>query len=307
MRRFLLVIFIFVSGAAVAETLFSSDNPATRLLQLAALGLLVMVLLDRIFGWFKPRSPNRIPRSLVGEIEQLYFRCMREMISDAPNLVQVVNDLQRILSIDSNYRNARHYLNRALAWQASQVQGDGQLVVKQRNATEFRRLQEQLIDSDPAVRKAVVMELIQYGDAATDPLIALLMDEDADVRIHAATALGWVGGGDAVPPLLVALKDQNPYVRRYAARALCWVVNEEAIEGLIDALNDPDSYVRRYTARALGWSQDRRAIRPLIELLMIEQNSDVRDYAFTAMEDLGEPNVRIPRPKALEELPVRTG
>ena len=88
------------------------------------------------------------------------------------------------------------------------------------------QLQEQLIDPDPTIRKSVVMELIQYGSDAVDPLTALLMDEDADVRVHAATALGWVGGRDAVLPLMVAFPDSNPYVRRYAARAMCWVIDE---------------------------------------------------------------------------------
>jgi HEAT repeat protein len=157
------------------------------------------------------------------------------------------------------------------------------------------RLQEQLIDPDPDIRKAVVMELIQYGETATDPLIALLMDEDADVRVHAATALGWVGGNHAVQPLLVALQDENAYVRRYAARAMCWVVDETAVDGLIEALKDDDNYVRQYAARALGWSQDPSAVRPLLELLAVEENGDVRDYALTALDDLGERPPRIER------------
>ena len=164
-----------------------------------------------------------------------------------------------------------------------------------RTSTEFQKLQEQLIDADPVVRKSVVMEFIQYGEDAVDPLIALLMDEDADVRVHAATALGWIGGEDAVQPLMVALQDENAYVRRYAARAMCWVVNDTAIDGLIQALKDQDNYVRRYAARALGWSQDRRSIAPLLDLLLLEDNNDVREYALTALEDLGERNVQVER------------
>jgi HEAT repeat protein len=78
------------------------------------------------------------------------------------------------------------------------------------------------------------------------------------------------------------------------------VVDQSAIEGLIDGLKDTDAYVRQYVARALGWSQDNRAIRPLVELLMIEQSEDVREYAFAALADLGERNVRVARPMALE-------
>jgi HEAT repeat protein len=225
---------------------------------------------------------------------------MREMLNEDANLAQVINDLHRILSIDPHYKNSRHYLNRALVLQSQ----DGSPTLKNRmpsrTSAEFVKLQEQLIDPDPTVRKSVVMELIQYGADAVDPLTALLMDEDSDVRVHAATALGWVGGQDAVQPLMVALLDSNPYVRRYAARAMCWVVDESAIEGLIAALKDDDAYVRRYAARALGWSQDSSAIRPLLDLLLIEENNDVREYTLTALEDLGERNVQVERPVPAE-------
>lgn len=299
MRRFLILVFGFVLLLAGILTLTSSDQGVTHVAQITVVVLLVLIILDRLFGWLRPSRGTKIPPSQIAEIERLYFRCMREMLNDNANLVQVINDLQRILSIDPNYKNVRHYLTRAVILQmqghdnTKDVSRTGHLT---RNNAEFRELQEQLISPDPAVRKSVVMQLIPYGEDAVDPLIALLMDEDGDVRVHAATALGWIGGQDAVQPLLVALQDSDQYVRRYAARAMCWVVDETAVEGLIQALKDEDNYVRRYAARALGWSQDRSAIRPLIDLLNIESNSDVRDYVFTALDDLGEPrpNISVP-------------
>ncbi|MBZ0302199.1 MAG: HEAT repeat domain-containing protein [Anaerolineae bacterium] len=282
-----LIITIVVLGLLVVASWLTFTDPAssaTRVIQVAAgLGVVVVLAFSTRRLWSGRRS--RPPRSQVAEIERLYFRAMREMLTDYPNYAQVVNDLQRILAIDPRYKNARHYLQRATLLQQSHeaasagaghnLQGD------------FDRLQEQLIDMDPAVRKAVVMELIQYGETAVDSLIALLMDEDADVRVHAATALGWIGGRDAVQPLMVALIDSDIQVRRYAARAMCWVVDDNAVGGLINALNDEDSYVRCYAARALGWSQDTRAIEPLTELLN-DDNADVREYATTALLDLGQ-------------------
>jgi HEAT repeats len=299
MRRFITLTFVFVFMIALVLTLVADDSDSTHLLQALAGILLLIVVLDRLLGWFKPPRGTQIPPSQIAEIERLYFRCMREMLNDNANLVQVINDLQRILSIDPNYKNVRHYLTRAIILQmqgrdkSKTVSLSGHLT---RNNVEFQELQEQLISPDSAVRKAVVMQLIQYGEDAVDPLIALLMDEDGDVRVHAATALGWVGGADAVQPLLVALQDQDQYVRRYAARAMCWVVDEKAVEGLIQALRDDDNYVRRYAARALGWSRDRRAIRPLVDLLAIEPNYDVREYAYVALDDLGEPRPSPPVP-----------
>ncbi|NWG17788.1 MAG: HEAT repeat domain-containing protein [Chloroflexi bacterium] len=295
MRRLITVFFVLSVLAALGLALFAPDQRLTSQLQIAALALLVVFVADRLFGIFRPPSRRtRIPPSQIAEMEKLYFRAMREMINDQPNLAQAINDLQRIISMDPRYKNAHHYLKRALILQ-SEGTPTAPPFTPSRSSAEFLQIQEQLIDPEPDVRKSVVMELIQYGEIATDPLIALLMDEDADVRIHAATALGWVGGRHAVQPLLVALQDENAYVRRYAARAMCWVVDESSVDGLIEALKDEDNYVRQYAARALGWSQDSRAVRPLLELLALEENADVRDYVLTALDDLGERPTRIER------------
>lgn len=284
MRRVLIVIWVLLVAAALALTIFDPDHTLARPAQITAGIVTGLMIFSWVLGLFKPRRA-RPPRSQIAEMERLYFRAMREMLTDLPNYAQVINDLQRILSIDANYKNARHYLNRAVILRhEGNPQSNGAHIGSK---ADFFRLQEKLIDLDPTVRKSVVMELIQYGEIAVDPLIALLMDEDSDVRVHAATALGWVGGKDAIQPLLVALQDENLGVRRYAARALCWVVDETAVPGLIDALHDEDNYVRCYSARALGWSQDARAVEPLRSLLQHE-NADVRSYATTALEDLGQ-------------------
>ncbi len=278
------ILFFLALIAAIILTSSDPGHPATPVMQVVA-GVGTVGMAAMWGGRSVIRRRGRPPRSQITEIERLYFRAMREMLSDLPNYAQVVNDLQRILAIDPRYKNARHYLQRAMLLQQSAEQAASGPV--QRSRADFDLLQEQLIDLDPAVRKSVVMELIQYGSVAVDPLIALLMDDDADVRVHAATGLGWIGGKDAVLPLLVALRDDDIQVRRYAARAMCWVVDASAVEGLIEALDDEDSYVRCYAARALGWSQDERAIDPLLELLN-DENADVREYASTALIDLGQ-------------------
>lgn len=285
MRIILTIAFVIALAAAVILSIADPAHALVPVLQIiAAVGAVATIA-----AWgslILQRRRVRPPRSQIAEIERLYFRAMREMLTDYPNYAQVVNDLQRILAIDPRYKNARHYLQRATNLQKEvnrQPLGNGVITGR----ADLAQLQEQLIDLDAGVRKAVVMELIQFGDAAVDPLIALLMDEDADVRVHAATALGWVGGRDAVQPLLVALMDNDTQVRRYAARALCWVVDEGAVDGLIAALDDEDSYVRCYAARALGWSHAVRAVEPLSDLLN-DENADVREYAATALVDLGQ-------------------
>jgi hypothetical protein len=287
MRRLVILFFFLMLLTALGFSLLAPDSPLTGPAQIATLLLLLVLVADARLGFFKSGRRTKTPPSQIAEMERLYFRAVREMLNDNPNLVQVVNDLQRILATDSHYKNARHYLKRAQVLRTQSISSDGHNGSSPRSRAEFIRLQEQLIDPDPDVRKSVVMELLRYGSVAVDPLIALLMDEDGDVRIHAATALGWVGGRDAVLPLAVALKDSNAYVRRYAARALCWVVDDNAVDDLIAALKDEDNYVRQYAARALGWSQNAHAIPPLLDLLN-DPNADVREYANIALDDLGE-------------------
>jgi HEAT repeat protein len=283
MRLVFTLLFILLLIITVVLALAEPDHSLLNILW----PLVILAVLGQVLLWFisvrRGRS-KRTPRSQVAEIERLYFRAMREMLNEVPNYPQVINDLNRLLTFDPRYKNARHYLQRALDLQET---GDEAMHLPQQTKAEFDRLQERLIDLDPAVRKSVVMDLIRYEEVAIDPLIALLMDDDADVRVHAATALGWVGGYDAVRPLLVALQDSDTQVRRYAARALCWVVNADAVESLIEVLDDEDNYVRCYAARALGWSQDLRAVEPLNDLLN-DDSADVREYAATALVDLGE-------------------
>lgn len=290
MRRLLTLSLMFAIILEAGLLIFYPNSwPAHYNLILIAV-LVIAVVVERSLNLFPPRKRRTPPPSKIAEMERLYFRAMREMLTQQPNLVQVITDLNQVLVIDSRYKNARHYLSRALVMQQHEQTAAGQ--GSQPRRPDFQALQEKLVDPDAGVRKSIVMDLIPFGEAAVDPLIALLMDEDADVRVHAATALGWVGGDDAVMPLLVALNDEHTHVRRYAARALCWVVNETAVAELIAALKDDDSYVRSYVARALGWSQDQRAVHPLIELLD-DENADVRGYAITALDDLGFDNTHI--------------
>ena len=67
-----------------------------------------------------------------------------------------------------------------------------------------------------------VQGLGQIGDATAVPLlIAALEDEDEDVRIDAADALGRIGSSEAVEPLLNSLRrDPCGDVKRAAAAAL---------------------------------------------------------------------------------------
>jgi len=80
-----------------------------------------------------------------------------------------------------------------------------------------------LADREPPVRRMAAWALGSLdADVAITALIDALKDQDKEVRISAADALGNIGpeAKEALPPLIAALKDQNEMVRGQAAEAL---------------------------------------------------------------------------------------
>lgn len=94
-----------------------------------------------------------------------------------------------------------------------------------------------------AVARAL-SELPQYLDASyIDPLIALLGDQDADVRASAGSALAASHSASVVPRLRDRAldRDQPRQTRLGAIGALGQMIEREAIDALAEALNDPDA------------------------------------------------------------------
>ncbi|MGH8547746.1 MAG: HEAT repeat domain-containing protein, partial [Methylococcales bacterium] len=91
-----------------------------------------------------------------------------------------------------------------------------------------------------------------------DRLVNALHDEDYNVRVLAAQALGRLGSAAneaVIPGLLAALRDDHDHVRWRAAKALGGLgsaANEAVISGLLAALRDDDDGVRLRAAGALG-------------------------------------------------------
>ncbi len=63
----------------------------------------------------------------------------------------------------------------------------------------------------------------------------------------------------------------------------------QCVAELLAALEDSDGNMRRLAASALGKIRDQRAVQPLLELLKREQKPQVRQYAITALGELGDP------------------
>ncbi len=112
-----------------------------------------------------------------------------------------------------------------------------------------------------------------------------LQNQDANVRITAAWALGEIKDSQAVAPLIQALQDRDSWVRSRAAEALGKIKDRQAVAPLIQALQDRDSWVRSRVAEALAKIKDSQVVAALIQALH-DQDSDVRSRVAEALREI---------------------
>ena len=95
-------------------------------------------------------------------------------------------------------------------------------------------------DSDPALQKVTFKALGEIGDeAATQALANKLVMDNANVRPHAARALGLIGDTRAIGPLSDTLRtDETDNVRASAAWALRQIGTKRALERVVDLGSD---------------------------------------------------------------------
>jgi predicted NACHT family NTPase/HEAT repeat protein len=162
------------------------------------------------------------------------------------------------------------------------------------NETEFEAQTLQLLKARGVDENRLWRYQAALGEkeAAISSLLLRLEDDDEDVSLHAAFALGWLGNASetVINTLLLRLEDGDYSVRFYAARALGWLGNasETVINALLLRLEDGDYSVRFYAARALGRLGN--ASEAVINVLLLGlENGDnsVRREAAEALGNLG--------------------
>jgi HEAT repeat protein len=80
-------------------------------------------------------------------------------------------------------------------------------------------LLQDLKDQSKGVRWRASDALVKIGRPSVEPLIAMLADKDADIKIRAAKSLGEIGDERALEPLANLLRDKDPDVRDAAGKA----------------------------------------------------------------------------------------
>jgi Uri superfamily endonuclease len=143
-----------------------------------------------------------------------------------------------------------------------------------------------LARSDADIRWWTARALAEVGGCGAVSLLAgALVDADPDVRACAALALGQIGEGAAAPTLAARLADESAFVASIAADALS-MLGEPAVETLVGMLSHDSPHVRLLSVRALGRIKSQHAIVPLFGVLE-DDSYLVRHYAQEALEVLG--------------------
>ena len=135
-------------------------------------------------------------------------------------------------------------------------------------------------------------ELKEAGDfQAVEPLIEALKDPTSVVRSHSVTALGKIGGQQALPAVLSALKTEA--VRSALDIGVCYRaiealhrLGETAAECLIHALKHPDKAIRRKASTLLGKTGEAGAVDLLI-IALKDEHPRVRSRAAHALGRIG--------------------
>ena len=131
-------------------------------------------------------------------------------------------------------------------------------------------------------------QLKEVGDfRAVEPLIDVLKDPTSVVRSHSVTALGKIGGAQALPAVISALKTEAVGSTLdigvcYRAIEATHRLGETTAKFLIPALKHPDKAIRRKAATLLGKTGEAGAVDLLIGALK-DKHPRVRSRAAHAL------------------------
>ncbi len=134
------------------------------------------------------------------------------------------------------------------------------------------------------------------GIDVTEALIGLLQDQDADLRLQAALALGSQRAPAAVPALIGALADADPNVRFHAVEALGRLASADAIEPLVAIAESGDFFLAFPAIEALVRISDPSIAPRLVPLL---QDPMLAGPVAEALAQIGDEEVVRPLVAAL--------
>lgn len=130
------------------------------------------------------------------------------------------------------------------------------------------------------------LQVLAMSDVDTlSPLVEFLQDEDADLRIQAALALGEQRDARAVPALVGALEDEDVNVRYHAVEALGKLRAAEAADALAGVAETRDFFLAFPALDALRQLGDARVVPRVLPLL---EDELLREAAAELLGELGD-------------------
>ena len=145
----------------------------------------------------------------------------------------------------------------------------------------------QLAESDRIARTSAIDTFGQIGNAASIPLLLLLLhDADARVRWSVCEALGKIGVAAVAYNVALLLVDDDPWVRSAAAKAVAAMNGRSALPALIRVAKDEDVFARRAIIKAIGAIGDETALPTLADALY-DADDDVVFAAIAGLQQKG--------------------
>ena len=164
----------------------------------------------------------------------------------------------------------------------------------------------QVLSSDDSSHRCYAAQALgrMRCSQAVSALVERLRDEDIDVCLDAAIALGDIGSESGVLGLLESFNnDPSGEVRSIIAEALNKISSKESVEALLSAVKERDPNiemgadwdywwdVQSHSVAALGRIGDPKAI-PIIEAALDDiEGQDLSVEAFLALASLGDPGI----------------
>lgn len=167
------------------------------------------------------------------------------------------------------------------------VEALGELKDARATAPVLTALKTALKADDYSMQGVTRKALVTLGEAALEPLITTLLNDDSNMRREAARVLREIGATRAVEPLISALKDGDDGVRKEATRALGEIGDARALGPLVAALRDYDTLMSLITIESLVKFGE-MALPPLVAAL---KNGDrwMRRSVVEALRQIGTP------------------
>ena len=143
-------------------------------------------------------------------------------------------------------------------------------------------------DVSPAMRSMIVKNIIHIKDPRIDePLIALLQDDNPNVREHAALSLGERKANAAMTPLFQCLIDDDEMVRLAAGCAIGMLGDIRTVPFLLRARHDGDIRIQQVAQKALD-SLGEKATPELVQVLRTKP-MPLKNDALLLLKDLKDP------------------